>query len=59
MFRFVGVLTLFVARDELPVNVYFLDGTCELFRHCYVLPSAKDSQGHAVGALGRFCASYA
>ena len=33
------------------MNVYVLDGTYELFRHYYALPSVKDSQGREVGAL--------
>jgi len=33
------------------VNVYLLDGTYELFRHYYALPSAKDADGHDVAAV--------
>ena len=31
--------------------VYLVDGTYELFRHYYALPSAKDRDGHEVGAV--------
>jgi 5'-3' exonuclease len=33
------------------VNVYLVDGTYELFRHYYALPSAKDADGHEVAAV--------
>jgi len=33
------------------VNVYLVDGTYELFRHYYALPSAKDVDGHEVAAV--------
>jgi 5'-3' exonuclease len=32
------------------VNAYLVDGTYELFRHYYALPSAKDVDGHEVAA---------
>ena len=32
------------------MNVYLVDGTYELFRHYYALPSAKDADGHEVAA---------
>ena len=32
------------------VNIHLIDGTYELFRHYYALPSAKDSDGHEVAA---------
>jgi 5'-3' exonuclease len=32
------------------VNVYLVDGTYELFRHYYALPSAKDADGREVAA---------
>src|SRR5678809_1255815 len=31
--------------------VHLLDGTYELFRHFYALPSSKDAQGHEVAAV--------
>jgi 5'-3' exonuclease len=33
------------------VNVYLVDGTYELFRHYYALPSAKDADGREVAAV--------
>jgi 5'-3' exonuclease len=33
------------------VNVHLIDGTYELFRHFYALPSAKDADGHEVAAV--------
>ena len=33
------------------MNVYLVDGTYELFRHYYALPSAKDVDGHEVAAV--------
>ena len=33
------------------MNVYLVDGTYELFRHYYALPSAKDADGHEVAAV--------
>src|SRR5262249_49711262 len=35
----------------LAVEVYLIDGTYELFRHFYALPSARDSEGREVGAV--------
>ncbi len=39
------------------MNVYLVDGTYELFRHYYALPSAKDADGHEVGAVRGVLAS--
>jgi 5'-3' exonuclease len=39
------------------VNVYLVDGTYELFRHYYALPSAKDMDGHEVAAVRGVLAS--
>jgi 5'-3' exonuclease len=39
------------------VNVYLVDGTYELFRHYYALPSARDSDGREVGAVRGVLAS--
>ena len=39
------------------VNVYLVDGTYELFRHYYALPSAKDAGGHEVAAVRGVLAS--
>jgi len=33
------------------VDVYLVDGTYELFRHYYALPSARDEDGHEVAAV--------
>ncbi len=37
--------------------VYLVDGTYELFRHYYALPSAKDGDGHEVAAVRGVLAS--
>ena len=39
------------------MNVYLVDGTYELFRHYYALPSAKDAEGHEVAAVRGVLAS--
>lgn len=33
------------------MEVHLIDGTYELFRHYYALPSARDAQGHEVAAV--------
>lgn len=33
------------------MDVYLIDGTYELFRHYYAVPSARDADGHEVGAV--------
>jgi 5'-3' exonuclease len=33
------------------LDVYLVDGTYELFRHYYAVPSARDVDGHEVGAI--------
>jgi 5'-3' exonuclease len=33
------------------LDIYLVDGTYELFRHYYALPSARDQQGHEVAAV--------
>ena len=33
------------------MDVYLLDGTYELFRHYYAMPSARDARGQEVGAV--------
>lgn len=35
----------------MPIDVYLIDGTYELFRHFFAVPSAKDEAGHEVGAV--------
>jgi 5'-3' exonuclease len=39
------------------VNVYLIDGTYELFRHYYALPSARDQNGFEVAAVRGVLAS--
>jgi 5'-3' exonuclease len=33
------------------VEIYLIDGTYELFRHYYALPSARDAEGREIGAV--------
>jgi 5'-3' exonuclease len=33
------------------MDVYLIDGTYELFRHYYALPSARDAEGREIGAV--------
>ena len=33
------------------MDVHLLDGTYELFRHFYAMPSARDADGREVGAV--------
>jgi 5'-3' exonuclease len=39
------------------MDVYLIDGTYELFRHYYALPSARDPDGHEVAAVRGVVAS--
>src|SRR5690242_11049208 len=39
------------------MDVYLIDGTYELFRHYYAVPSARDKNGHEVGAVRGVLAS--
>ena len=39
------------------MNVYLIDGTYELFRHYYAMPSARDAQGREVAAVRGVLAS--
>src|SRR6202049_4630623 len=39
------------------MDVFVVDGTYELFRHYYALPSARDQQGYEVGAVRGVLAS--
>src|SRR4029079_15367759 len=34
-----------------PLDIYLIDGTYELFRHYYALPSARDRDGREIGAV--------
>lgn len=36
---------------ETDLEIYLVDGTYELFRHYYALPSARDESGHEVAAV--------
>jgi 5'-3' exonuclease len=37
--------------ESQPIDVYLIDGTYELFRHFFVVPSVKDNKGREVGAV--------
>jgi 5'-3' exonuclease len=39
------------------LKIYLVDGTYELFRHYYAVPSARDPDGHEVGAVRGVLAS--
>jgi 5'-3' exonuclease len=39
------------------LDVYLVDGTYELFRHYYALPSARDADGHEIAAVRGVLAS--
>ena len=39
------------------MNVYLVDGTYELFRHFYAVPSARDAEGREIGAVRGVVAS--
>src|SRR5919106_1297211 len=39
------------------MDVYLVDGTYELFRHYYALPSARDADGREIGAVRGVLAS--
>lgn len=40
-----------------PLDIYLVDGTYELFRHYYALPSAKDADGREVAGVRGVLAS--
>jgi 5'-3' exonuclease len=40
-----------ISTEAYSVEVYLIDGTYELFRHYYALPSARDRDGREVGAV--------
>ena len=42
---------------ERPLDIYLVDGTYELFRHYYAVPSAVDRDGREVGAVRAVVAS--
>ena len=39
------------------MEVYLIDGTYELFRHFYAVPSAREADGREVGAVRGVLAS--
>jgi 5'-3' exonuclease len=39
------------------MDIYLIDGTYELFRHFYALPSARDAEGREIGAVRGVVAS--
>jgi len=39
------------AESAITVDIYLVDGTYELFRHYYALPSARDREGREVAAV--------
>jgi 5'-3' exonuclease len=39
------------ARGDFTLEIYLVDGTYELFRHYYALPSARDQDGREVAAV--------
>jgi 5'-3' exonuclease len=41
----------YTERQDPGVDVYLIDGTYELFRHYYALPSARDEDGREVAAV--------
>ena len=44
-------------QNTIVVNVHVVDGTYELFRHYYAVPSAKDAQGREIAAVRGVVAS--
>jgi 5'-3' exonuclease len=46
-----------ILAAEAPLDVYLIDGTYELFRHYYAVPSARDAGGHEVAAVRGVVAS--
>ena len=42
---------------EVPLEVHLIDGTYELFRHYYALPSARDQNGNEIAAVRGVLAS--
>jgi len=52
-----NALKLSSLRGAIPLEIYLVDGTYELFRHYYAVPPAKDSDGREVGAVRGVLAS--
>jgi 5'-3' exonuclease len=49
----IGILS----RSEIALDIHLVDGTYELFRHFYAVPSARDPEGCEVGAVRGVIAS--
>lgn len=49
--RGVGCCARCVTIARVVLDVFLIDGTYELFRHYYAVPSARDADGREVGAL--------
>ena len=47
----------YTGRRESPLDVHLIDGTYELFRHYYAVPSLRDETGAEVGAVRGVLAS--
>lgn len=47
----IGTSPSYSVVSELPLDIHLIDGTYELFRHYYALPSARDRHGREVGAV--------
>lgn len=50
-------MTWYVGSTEIALQLHLVDGTYELFRHYYALPSARDKDGQEVGAVRGVLAS--
>src|ERR1700677_3804066 len=40
-----------LTRNQFIMNIYLIDGTYELFRHYFAVPSSKDVNGQEIGAV--------
>src|SRR5687768_9744416 len=47
----IGTSPSYSVVSELPLDIHLIDGTYELFRHYYALPSARDRHGREIGAV--------
>jgi len=52
-----GVYARLRFEQNYPVDVHLIDGTYELFRHYYAVPSARDEDGREIGAVRGVIAS--
>jgi 5'-3' exonuclease len=46
-----GLVARYRDKLEINMNVYLIDGTYELFRYFFAVPSAKDANGQEIGAV--------